>query len=161
MSDELHAERIERLTQLAREVWPDRDEQMVIHEITGAAMIAYRSRFPCSTVDGSEGERIVSYHTRIDHPRALDALEAALLALVGDNTRAQLARLEERVRDVLQTELARRDGALPAWVEQLAREWEKLADGVHARRGDGVITDYENALRENAEELRERAKGTP
>lgn len=159
--DALHAERIERLTQLAREVWPDRDEQMVIYEITGAAMIAYRSRFPCSTVDGSEGERIVSYHTRIDHPRALDALEAALLVLA-DHERVPLtpdAVLRSKLQSAEQSRDKLRDAyaGLMLRLAKLAEKW--LAEGAQAASlggaSDPVIRDV---LRAAVWELREALK---
>lgn len=86
MSDE----RIERLTELARRVWPHLDEQKVIAETSGGAMITYTYLSPLSatTLDSpDEEERYVSYHTRImQHPRALDALEAALLVLAEEVT---------------------------------------------------------------------------
>lgn len=67
--DALHAERIARLTELARRVWPQAD----VERFGDGTMVIVRS----------------APMLACDHPRALDALEAALLVLAGEDRRAR------------------------------------------------------------------------
>lgn len=141
MNDEA---RIARLTQLARRVWPRRDPEAVEHEwhdgFPGFEVLSGDHDLMANDEDSNTVLAFVQ-----SHPRALDALEAALLVLAGDDTRLQLNRLQEQVRDVLADELARRT---PAWVERLARRWDELHEG-----------GYNASFAECAQELREGARG--
>lgn len=122
MTDEA---RIARLTELAQRVWPDLLDVRVYADATHASVT-----FVYSPTTRAKGLSIEG------HPRALDALEAALLVLAGDT---------------------------PAWVEQLAGKWESDADAcerAHPEWGGACLYVAKN-LRQVAAELRERAKGKP
>lgn len=159
MSDD---ERIARLTELARRVWPN----AAVNAWGDAAWVErHAGEYPCLSVA---------------HPRAHDALEAALLVLAhGRETvvqtlsrmsapritpkhvaaaREHVGRLEE-LRAWYQVhiaphenELAERTDEPPAWVEQLAQEWEAFEPD--------VVPGQDGALRHCARELRKRAKST-
>ncbi len=87
MSEE---ERIARLTELARRVWPDVMHLRVVDNRQ------WRAAYVCRGED-TDPQLCIE-----DHPRALDALEAALLVLAG----------EESPREVCDGEHV---GACPAW----------------------------------------------
>jgi len=109
-------ERIERLTELSRRVWPD------------AEIEADRNQAHVGT--SAEWGFAVS----IKHPRALEALEAALLVLAGEPS---------------------------PWVEQLASEWEVDADACERATPEWgrSCLSVAKGLRQCARELRGRAKG--
>ena len=69
-------ERIRRLTELARRVWPDRDAQIFV--------ASDDEENTCVVLD-EKGDW--EQHLGTNHPRALDALEAALLVLAGESDR--------------------------------------------------------------------------
>ena len=125
MSDEA---RIERLTQLARRVWPNAHVAQC-----GDAVVVdadYEPRFPL----------------QVHHPRALDALEAALLVLSMERP--------DSARHVYST-------APPAWVEQLAERWDRAAEACveklsHSHNLPGSL--YAEIFLQCARELRERAR---
>lgn len=116
MTDEA---RIARLTELARRVWPE--------AVAGFTSDSSNYSVPTAYV---ESTRNGSTEISIDHPRALDALEAALLVLADET---------------------------PAWVEQLAKEWECAAD-IHSPPNGEVSWPVDRMRRDCARELRERAK---
>jgi hypothetical protein len=120
-------ERIARLVELARRVWPELERSRV-----------WTSEGCCAELElDDEGLTYIHIHP---HPRALDALEAALLVLAGEP---------------------------PAWADELAREWEADAKQLHGfaegkRHDDEArerLLNKKDTLGECAEELRERAAG--
>jgi hypothetical protein len=142
MSDD---ERITRLAELARRVWPDKPRLAVkLHADSASATVQ----------DGpKDGGWIDSLLLVEDHPRALDMLEAALLVGAGD---APLVAAGQGAMSKL---------AEPAWVEPLAAAWEAES----LRLGDRYEQRYTDDAREEklgeayaydtcAEQLRERAK---
>lgn len=164
MSDDDEA-RIGKLTELARRVWP-RDREIAVCQ------------------DGAEAEVLghdCDSLIRIEHPRALDALEAALLVLAGEpadfdellarssvgqglralreDPEAELARVEEELTPEVMEILRRANDEPPAWVEQLAAKWEAAADA-HSPLGAPPYP-VDRMRRDCARELRERAKGEP
>lgn len=70
MSDD---ERIARCTELARRVWPE-------------ASVEFSCRMWCVDAPNNAHDAVVEMLAVHDHPRALDALEAALLVLAGEAT---------------------------------------------------------------------------
>lgn len=172
--------RIERLTELAQRVWPD------IHVDVDT------SATPCSTEGRRLGAWVQQYFPRPvgpvesgpvllsvpEHPRALDALEAALLVLAGDDpSPASLAEIPELSPDALSlgrgvvgrklASMLPKDwrptqaqcdaaqlaltGQVPAWVDELASEFEREAEQPYH-------PEKRHALKHCAAELRERAK---
>ena len=148
-------DRIKRLTELAKRAWPNENVS-----VTATAHSAGVHR-----IEGNEAMVAMV----LAHPRSLEALEAALLVLAGDDTRMELGRLRERVRDVLAEELAKRK-ATPAWVESLAAQWEQEARSVReiAKHCEHADEDGQlhliwvaEAYDKRAVELRQAAKGAP
>ncbi len=87
---ETHKQRLQRLTELARKVWPDRNVTAQLGEgpdEIGAGVL--------SDVDDDWAQVVVVE----SHPRALDALEAALCALAGEPPRWLCEVLPQAVRD--------------------------------------------------------------
>lgn len=158
-------ERIQRLTELARRVWPDANVDM-----------------ECRSFGVYLGEECVWFcDADFDsNPRALDALEAALLVLAGEaplvaSGQGAICKLvpglpidhdAERQIDALVTAATKREPLAPAWVEQLAEEWEHRAakwvsvhDSHHDEDecADACYAEAKQVLN-CADELRERAK---
>jgi uncharacterized protein YoaH (UPF0181 family) len=122
MTDEA---RIERLTELARRVWP-----MLINVRVVRDPIGHEAAVLHDVLGG--GHSLSPQVLRISHPRALEALEAALLVLAGE----------------------------PPGVEQLAEEWDARAkEAMGTGASSGVYRA--GAISICAQELRERAKGKP
>ncbi len=128
MTDEA---RIKRLTELARRVWPDAAAAVVdgvpsVHEMT---------------------DYYGEYIHIARHPRALDALEAALLVLSGDLvlTGDERNLMRPDIRRVIEAnvEVGMAYTKLLVDVEQLAGEWDRSGDP---------------AIKVCAAELRERAR---
>jgi len=130
MSDD---ERIARLTDLARRVWPDADVGVSADAYAGLVV----NHRPHANLDLA----------LVKHPRSLDALEAALLVLNGQVSDALVGLAGETV---LAIEAKYRARAF-AWVEELAAEWEARA----ARMVEG-----DAAVERCAAELRARAKAS-
>ncbi len=154
MTDEA---RIARLTAMARRVWPDEVAERVtpiVHDPGHYAQL--------------RGRRIGMLVAIHGHPRALDALEAALLVLAdpeaktttresfGEAVAQAAAKLAQSSPD-LDAKLREIVREPPAWVEQLAGEWEREADKIAGV--PGVPRGEEPVFRHCAAELRERAKG--
>jgi len=136
MTDEA---RIERLTQLARRVWPSQD-----------ATVRWDPMYDVAAVINDRSTILLE----LQHPRALDMLEAALLVGAGE---APL--------------VAAGQGAMcklaepPAWVEKLASEWETTSQEMYAYYERRYTDDSReerlgmaDGYSECAEQLRERAK---
>ena len=130
MSDE---ERIARLTALARRVWDNEEEANPV------VSLGLRGCDPHAAYVVNDTGVVLTIAAPND--RALDALEAALLVLVGEP---------------------------PAWIEKLANEWERKAIEVAERCRAKLPADnvYLGPLlemtiglvRSCADELRERAR---
>ena len=134
-------ERLERLTGLACRVWSR--AKVVIDGNNVKVQGGLRIRNGCA--DWTE-------YLFVGHPRALDALEAALLVLAQESS----PELEERHAKLVA--VADKLNSLRRWIEGFAREFEQRAgrlDRSHAAMGKAF------ALREVAAELRERAKERP
>lgn len=86
---EIAQERLARLALLAKKAWPSSDEPRVTIGMARDACV--------------EDDALGLYASVSCHPRALDALEAALLVLAGE---------------------------VPPWVEQLAQSWLDEADRI-------------------------------
>lgn len=140
MSDD----RIVRLTELARRVWPERGPYLndVVVDHLNASIWSRDAA-------GVDVERISIYCAQ----NALDALEAALLVLAGvptdaDQHEALLGRYKALTQEVSKL------WAMRERVEQLARNWtasgEALRDSGHAELADAYL--------DCAAELRQRAK---
>jgi hypothetical protein len=159
MSDD---ERLLRLTELARRVWPDGK---------------YVRELGVYVAPNGQRARVVNHAAGFDlldvkrHPRSLDALEAALLVLTGDVTirgvrgavlvpMLPIDRDAERIVDglVAQSQTGQRTPLVPAWAEELAVEWEARAARM-LREGGAEEVASEVML--CAAKLRERAKETP
>ena len=113
MTDEA---RIARLTELARKAWPRADaERMHVFASQSAAV-------------GDETEELLFVGI---HPRALDALEAALCVLAGEP---------------------------PTWARELAEEWRSAASQYQFR---DYWAHHKRALEWCAEELLAAAPGKP
>lgn len=157
-------QRIERLTELARRAWLEKDGVVVestpqthgayvLHEVSG---IDTPTGLPISWT----GELATIYH-----PRALDALEAALLVL-DDQERIPLTErrvLEDRIealerdRAALTRRYRDREFEGRAWVEELAQQWEAEIPKLEALD----VPNAEGLLSKCIAELRERAGGKP
>jgi hypothetical protein len=139
--------RLERLTELARRVWPDEAGMRIEYD-----------------PDSRDGTNICVHDgysytlAELRHPRALDALEAALLVLAREGTvltREQMDRSADMVATAVEyLEAAKQP--LP-WVESLASEWQARASARRERAplAEGYIAD---TLDDCAAELRERAQ---
>lgn len=138
MSDE---ERLVRLTEMARQVWPE------VHSV-----YEHDGYLDAGALAMQGGYRLLM---RIaPHPRALDALEAALLVLSGEGIVTTLPRFSAAVVEAAEklaesraktsAELDAMLGKVPAWAEKLASEWDSSGDP---------------AIRVCAAELRKRARG--
>lgn len=130
MSDD---ERIARLTQLARRVWPGQLGVRIEQSPDGGWRVL------------SDDWLLLAVRAR---PRALDALEAALLVLQSEHP-VELQRVLT-------------DGFCgPAWVEQLAADWEQRADRLERFEDSltAMATGHEAAR--CAAELRARARQSP
>jgi hypothetical protein len=160
-------ERIARLTDLARRVWPDRNARVAIGE---EGEEGEEEHGACVILDElGEWEQ----HLGITHPRALDALEAALLVLSSPHSGAmRLALRDLAEHGKLSTAKVTLRDEPPAWVELLASEWEKLAKqadhkvrepaiNATAALVKGAILTLGDAFRHCAAKLRERAKEKP
>ena len=133
MTDEA---RIARLTELARRVWTSRTNVRVVHDREyDAAIVLYDAA-------SRDTRPLVS----IPHPRALDALEAALLVLAGDAK----VHPDGALRDAYLAGANAGYTEQTKWVEQLAARWDELHEG-----------GYNASFAECARELRERARGEP
>lgn len=119
MSDD---ERIQRLTELARRVWPDQ------HPLELEAMPQWQS---AAVRMEANGELLLLVE---NHPRAFDALEAALLVLADEP---------------------------PAWAQKLADEWYASAKKIPEMMDPEIGKWVARILGDCASELlrRERAKG--
>jgi len=136
MSDD---ERLARLTELARRLVHGASIQY------GDTNIAGDPSFEVFDVADDIVLRIPA------HPRALDALEAALLVLADDvAVDDDAARLAQAA-----AAFVRLTRGAPAWVEQLAAEWED--DAAEALRDGADAVAYTKTV--CADELRARAKG--
>ena len=144
MSDD---DRIERLTQLARRMWPDRP---YVEVRSGIGFAEVR--------DGPRDGGWIDSLLRVDHGNALDALEAALLVLDGARVVPDGALRDAYCRGVVD---ALEES--PAWVEQLAAQWEREALEPPPETVRTAHPPYllRVALQECAKELRARAKGSP
>lgn len=138
-------ERVVRLADLAQRMWPG---ATISHESDGTSVI---------TGIQSDGERSWTEEpVFIRHPRALDALEAALLVLA-DEARIPLT-ADQVTRDALEScrrdreALVRRIREERAAMEQLAEQWERDASTVAHCEDEGA------AYQRCAQELRARAK---
>lgn len=144
MTDEA---RLKRLTELAREVWPKEASFDIRNSGNGKAYVFDGNGFLCVGIGG--------------HPRALDALEAALLVLA-DHERVPLtpdAVLRSKLQSAEQSRDKLRDAyaGLMLRLAKLAEKW--LAEGAQAASlggaSDPVIRDV---LRAAVWELREALK---
>ncbi len=154
-------ERIARLTELAKKVWPDAE---VDADAKGAQAFV-----------GTSAEW--GFAVKIAHPRALDALEAALLVLSGEGKVLTREVFHEAVREAAiriakswaESTSELEEALVPAWVEQLATEWDaraaecaRKASEAHTRRDQELVSMYstqQHATIWHAAELRERARG--
>ena len=149
MTDEA---RIKRLTELARQAWPHDDVAVVI-----ASVDVDDSLF----VEVQRDEEEESYSLAgVHHPRALDALEAALLVLA-DYERVPLtpdAVLADRVRALEKQAgtFADKWRAREEKLEKLAEGWERDADEYHGK--PGVPPGERQLIHVLARELREVVK---
>ncbi len=138
-------ERIAKLTELAKKVWPDAEA----YKHDGMIDVGFMRGV------------IYLLQIRIWHPRAADALEAALLVLSGEGKALTREVFHEavheaatRIAESRRESMAELEEALvPAWAEELAKQWETRVCGID----DG----YDTALNECIAELRERARGEP
>ncbi len=149
MSDD---ERIARLTELARRVYgPDavlvfnaKDDVRVKHSLRVIAGAAMWTEALC-----------------IRHPRALDALEAALLVLEDADVKVTSRTAFHEAVHVAANKI---DESRAAWVEQLAAWMERNAEAVREAPPDSQADDaYTSGVADGmlrcAAELRARAKG--
>lgn len=137
--DKGNEECIARLTELARRQWGD-EAQVYVDKKYGHASVSV----PDAVGDGAR-VRVLA----VTHPRADDALEAALLVL------AQEPSPEVEERHAKLVAVADKLNGLRRWGEDFATELEQRADRLdrnHAAMGKAF------ALREVAAELRERAR---
>lgn len=132
-----HDARMARLTELARKVRPDAIVDCCENWRSDGGVYAAMCR--------GDGTDVIS----VDHPRALDILEAALEeAVYVPPTPEELAERERRY-------LGRGDhGRLKARLLSTVREWEKRADEMEEEELD---VDRARALRWCASEIRRRA----
>lgn len=151
MSD---AERIASMTELARRVWPGPEPAVQVAISRNEASVeqpGHEDSGPLAT---------------IIHPRALDALEAALLVLAGDLALTGDERNAMRP-DILRmieanVELGTAHTRLLVELEALAGRWE--TDATACEKADaewgGASLYVAKYLRQVAAELRQRAKAT-
>jgi len=144
-------ERIKRLTELARRIWPQHAEALRITTDQHNAQLWIGD---------------VATLVWIGHAQALDALEAALLVLTGEGPRERARAFFREAAELTGPEphgmLAVGHDLPPAWVEELAREWLAEAERLNAKRSPGRWSWYEelaDRLVRCAAELRARAKG--
>lgn len=162
-------ERIARLIELAQKVWPSAGEVGLSDLNPGEVILAkYLPEWtPLLTL-------------QCDHPRALDALEAALLVLAGDTVvnaliarsslgaglhamqtdpEAELERIDAELTNEVMDAIRDANTMPPAWVEALASDWESsyrmLRENYPEHAG---LTLIAHCLRDLAAELRKRAK---
>lgn len=129
--------RIQRLTELARRVWPERGPYLV-DVVVDHLNASIWSR----DAAGGDVERISIYCAH----NALDALEAALLVLAGEAP--LVAAGQGAVCKLAQP---------PAWVEQLASEWNTSAKEIRGVMPEAT-TWVARVLNDCAADLRGRAK---
>jgi hypothetical protein len=144
---ETHAERIDRLTTLARKAWPDKPDVCILApgvngcEEWGACVV--------SDPDGDWAQLLCC-----DGPRALDAIEAALCTLaMGESyviVEVGTVRGWEERAEKAEKELAE----LRAKLVEHAERWEDWAD---VPVGSALSPD--SLARQFAHELRDAAKG--
>jgi len=167
-------DRIARLTDLARQAWPPgpHDTDLTIDEMPDFQSAAVRVN----------GEALLLVE---DHPKALDAIEAALYVLIGKDEPLSTSQAKDVYSEAFA--VAKRlfsreplyridpDGTIecmepPPWVEELAGKWEAEAkrrswlneesharsEHLHAAYCAGSSAGHAWC----AAELRERAKGT-
>jgi hypothetical protein len=142
-------ERIVRLTELARRVWPDEPRLVVDHE---------PEYLSATVLDRPWHDPDTSALLKVErHPCALDALEAALLVLAAGG----------RITPQVQAAHDALVGDSLAWVEQLATQWERESDELrelmrsHDERDAFRLYGEAKALSACAAKLRERAKAPP
>ncbi len=154
--DALHAERIARLTELARKVWSEATANLH-HGTSRARPLGYG----VNATGKLESDGAVVWH-RGDIARAYDALEAALLVLSGEGKVLTREAFHEAVNLAAELIAERRRQSMaelektfvPAWVEELASEWDMSGYG----RRDAHAEDEAQVYFGCAAELRERAK---
>lgn len=137
--------RIARLTELARRVWPD-ERSAEIRQPVGKAMCF-----------GGSGYQLVGIGS---HPRALDALEAALLVLAGETPRERAQAFFASLPDPPHGLLAVGQVAdePPAWVEQLDDDADaeleaiarKIMHSQSERDAYAVLDHYARSVRRRA-----------
>lgn len=154
MSDD---KRIQRLTELAGRVWPDREDVVALTHVDGSASVVWRTILPSIRLDGvASDDRPMTTAIRIPpHARAIDALEAALLVLAGEDRHESTKRYAQAMQE--RAEAAERR---LVDVEKLADWWERKATDLLERTRD-YDTECEAAAETFqlcAAELRERAK---
>jgi hypothetical protein len=154
--------RIERLTELARKVWPDRNVSVQVgdsHNEIGAGVIA--------DADEDWAQLVI-----VDsHPCALDALEAALLALAGelvgptDLDRGSFESMRHNAQRYL--EQAKRDRAELREAQKAYRQLRDRLTAMHKGwlmalefgvECDAVGSAHESAIRACASELDDALK---
>jgi glycine/D-amino acid oxidase-like deaminating enzyme len=158
-------ERLARLTELARRLWPDQ-----------GATVRWDAFYDVAKVVNERGTILFE----MQHPRSLDALEAALLVLAGEDPLGKWARklAEDSVRagDAAEAALAMRaDESRPVgildmlavyaqphdWVEQLAAKMEangrQLVEKASPEMRD-LAEAFACSLEAYADELRARAR---
>lgn len=101
-------ERIQRLTELARRVWPDQ-----------GAGVSWDPFYDVAKVINDR--RTILFE--MQSPRAFDALEAALLVLADDEGEAAMFSAGRRFEQAMR----KCQSDPPAWVGKLASEWEQRA----------------------------------
>ncbi len=146
MSDD---ERLARLTELARRVFPELGVHVSVEESANDTLYA--------TVMTRTRDNIYNTPVKIVHPRCGDALEAALLVLVDDVVVDDAARLARA--DAAFVRLTR---GVPAWVEQIAARLDGIASHLRDVADLGVnhgIRLAQSNVEQCAAELRARAKG--
>ena len=109
-----HQEHIDRLTQLARRVWPD--AKLVVHNGN------WRVKHSLKVVDGQAAWVEPLF---VGHPRALDALEAALQVLAGEDRHESMMRYAKAMQE--------RAEAAEAELKKLSAEldWRRTLQTIH------------------------------
>lgn len=145
-NDALHAERIERLTELARRVWPG--DEVEVRARGDAVRI-----LPGAMPDTGMPQIVLPFAVMV-HPRALDALEAALRVLAGCKVEPMTDEAEspsvcpvcgEEVDDfgclgemrgrhvpIVQAQLRARAEAAEKRIAALAKQFDELAEMAEA-----------------------------
>ena len=155
MSDE----RIKRLTELARRVWPDREDVVALTHVDGSASVVWRTILPSIRLDGvASDDRPMTTAIRIPpHARAIDALEAGLMVMNGESfcwgSPVEWIKRKQRFIEALVAERSK----LLAYVTAMADEWEREASD--RPPGGQQVTDLlspsaKRQLRECAAQLR-------